>query len=267
MARCGVTLVTGLLAASWRRAVLARGDTPHPFGQRRDRAPGRLRRAGRSRGRGRLRARTGTKPSLASDYLPRTEGWAGMVERQAPAALPGAVAGEPVPTRARRAHDPDARRAPDGDPGRRRGGRTTTANSPRWPGPSSTTGRATPSCASDGSSTAPGTRGRSRTRPTRPTSPRYFRHIVTTMRSVPGAAFRFVWNPTSGPEPEAAQNAYPGDAYVDYVGPRSLRPGVGHPHGTRAGVAPLRHRGPTACSGCPRSPPPTTSPPSSPSGA
>ena len=29
----------------------------------------------------------------------------------------------------------------------------------------------------------------------------YFRDIVTAMRSVPGAAFRFVWNPTSGPEP------------------------------------------------------------------
>jgi hypothetical protein len=46
----------------------------------------------------------------------------------------------------------------------------------------------------------------------------YFRHIVTAMRAVPGAAFRFVWNPTSGPEPEVASKAYPGDAYVDYVG-------------------------------------------------
>lgn len=46
----------------------------------------------------------------------------------------------------------------------------------------------------------------------------YFRHIVTTMRSVPGTSFQFVWNPTSGPEPEAAQDAYPGDAYVDDVG-------------------------------------------------
>jgi hypothetical protein len=46
----------------------------------------------------------------------------------------------------------------------------------------------------------------------------YFRNIVTTMRAVPGAAFRFVWNPTSGSEPEVASKAYPGDAYVDYVG-------------------------------------------------
>ena len=38
------------------------------------------------------------------------------------------------------------------------------------------------------------------------------------MRIVPGADFRFVWNPTSGPEPEAARTPIPGNAYVDYVG-------------------------------------------------
>ena len=51
----------------------------------------------------------------------------------------------------------------------------------------------------------------------------YWRRIVTAMRSVPGAAFRFDWSPISGGSwvdgkllnPEAA---YPGDAYVDYVG-------------------------------------------------
>jgi hypothetical protein len=46
----------------------------------------------------------------------------------------------------------------------------------------------------------------------------FFRNVVTSMRAVPGSAFAFVWNPTAGPEPEAAQYAYPGDAYVDYVG-------------------------------------------------
>jgi hypothetical protein len=46
----------------------------------------------------------------------------------------------------------------------------------------------------------------------------YFRHIVAAMRRVPGTSFRFVWNPTSGSSPEAAQSAYPGDASVDYVG-------------------------------------------------
>jgi hypothetical protein len=46
----------------------------------------------------------------------------------------------------------------------------------------------------------------------------YFRRIVTTMRSVPGAGgLRFDWNPGIGPAfvPEAA---YPGDAYVDVIG-------------------------------------------------
>ncbi len=49
----------------------------------------------------------------------------------------------------------------------------------------------------------------------------YFRQIVTTMRAVPGAAFKFVWNPdadaftTSGYSVAAA---YPGSAYVDLIG-------------------------------------------------
>ena len=49
----------------------------------------------------------------------------------------------------------------------------------------------------------------------------YFDRIVTVMRSVPGEAFKFVWNPNNlgsfdssyGPD-----QTYPGDAYVDYVG-------------------------------------------------
>jgi hypothetical protein len=49
----------------------------------------------------------------------------------------------------------------------------------------------------------------------------YFRQIVTAMRSVPGEAFRFVWNPdataftTAGYSPAAA---FPGAAYVDDIG-------------------------------------------------
>jgi hypothetical protein len=46
----------------------------------------------------------------------------------------------------------------------------------------------------------------------------YFRRIVDAMRSVPGAAFRFVWNPEPGPTSFDLARAYPGDAYVDYVG-------------------------------------------------
>jgi hypothetical protein len=45
-----------------------------------------------------------------------------------------------------------------------------------------------------------------------------FRTIVTTMRSVHGGEFSFDWNPTLGPAKMPAERAYPGDAYVDYVG-------------------------------------------------
>jgi len=49
----------------------------------------------------------------------------------------------------------------------------------------------------------------------------YFRQIVTAMRSVQGAAFRFVWNPDAGAFSEAGysvMSAYPGSAYVDIIG-------------------------------------------------
>ncbi len=47
----------------------------------------------------------------------------------------------------------------------------------------------------------------------------YYRQIVTTMRSVAGARFRFVWNPDRG-DFGAGDLAtyYPGNAYVNYVG-------------------------------------------------
>jgi len=47
----------------------------------------------------------------------------------------------------------------------------------------------------------------------------YFRNIVNAMRSVPGQAFQFVWNPNgSGPTNYTPDQAYPGSAYVDYIG-------------------------------------------------
>lgn len=45
-----------------------------------------------------------------------------------------------------------------------------------------------------------------------------FRQIVTTMRSVSGQAFQFDWSPNIGTGQFPAEQAWPGDAYVDYVG-------------------------------------------------
>jgi hypothetical protein len=46
----------------------------------------------------------------------------------------------------------------------------------------------------------------------------FYRRIVTTMRSVPGAKFTFVWNPNTGTRSMNAEAAYPGDKYVDQIG-------------------------------------------------
>jgi len=49
----------------------------------------------------------------------------------------------------------------------------------------------------------------------------YFAQIVTAMRSVPGAAFRFVWNPDVAAFNDGPYNvalAYPGNAYVNVIG-------------------------------------------------
>jgi len=51
----------------------------------------------------------------------------------------------------------------------------------------------------------------------------YWRQIVNTMRSVAGANFRFDWCPNGGsswvgPRQLEAETAWPGDAYVDYIG-------------------------------------------------
>ena len=50
---------------------------------------------------------------------------------------------------------------------------------------------------------------------------RYFRNIVSAMRSVPGQSFKFVWNPNGGDShgrPYDAALAYPGDSSVDFIG-------------------------------------------------
>jgi hypothetical protein len=47
----------------------------------------------------------------------------------------------------------------------------------------------------------------------------YWQQIVTTMRAVPGQKFKFLWNPnSSSPTKYNPVQAYPGNAYVDYVG-------------------------------------------------
>jgi hypothetical protein len=47
----------------------------------------------------------------------------------------------------------------------------------------------------------------------------FWRQIVTTMRAVPGEKFKFLWNPNaSSPTSYNPVQAYPGDAYVDYLG-------------------------------------------------
>ncbi len=47
----------------------------------------------------------------------------------------------------------------------------------------------------------------------------YWRQIVTTMRAVPGEKFKFLWNPNApSPTIYTPSEAYPGNAYVDYVG-------------------------------------------------
>ncbi len=46
----------------------------------------------------------------------------------------------------------------------------------------------------------------------------YWRHLVSLLRSIPGNHFRFDWTVNSGPSAIPAPEAYPGNAYVDYVG-------------------------------------------------
>jgi Glycosyl hydrolase family 26 len=56
-----------------------------------------------------------------------------------------------------------------------------------------------------------------------------WRHIVTTMRSVPGQHFKFVW--TVYPTGTSVAESWPGSAYVDYIG-TDIFDWYGGPHGT-----------------------------------
>jgi hypothetical protein len=47
---------------------------------------------------------------------------------------------------------------------------------------------------------------------------KYFRHIVTAMRAVPGAKFTIDWNPNNGFNPYDAADYWPGGKYVDTIG-------------------------------------------------
>ena len=160
---------------------------------------------------------TGTMPSLASDYLPSTDGWAGMVGVGALSRFLAPwqttryrlVLGVPMlPTR----NGHEVGTMAEGAAGHYNGEFATLARTLVHYGEGNAilrlgwefNGTWYPWAATDQTAAAH--------------FAAFFRNIVTTMRIVPGAAFRFVWNPTAGPEPEPAQNAYPGDAYVDYVG-------------------------------------------------
>jgi hypothetical protein len=46
----------------------------------------------------------------------------------------------------------------------------------------------------------------------------YWKNVVTTMRSVSGQQFVFVWNPNFGGQETDLASWYPGDAYVDAIG-------------------------------------------------
>lgn len=56
-----------------------------------------------------------------------------------------------------------------------------------------------------------------------------WRQIVTTMRSVPGQHFKFLW--TLYPTNSSVADAWPGSAYVDYIG-TDIFDWYGGPHGT-----------------------------------
>lgn len=47
---------------------------------------------------------------------------------------------------------------------------------------------------------------------------KYWQRIVTVMRAVPGAAFKFDWCSAQGYQQIPADQVYPGDAYVDIIG-------------------------------------------------
>ena len=216
-ARWVAALVTGILAASAACGALAVPSPRIPSANAGIVPFGVYAGPGEPKGVAYFALHTGTMPSLASDYLPRTEGWAGMVDVRPlrrflspwQSTQYRLVLGVPMlPTRNGNAGGDDGGR-------RRRALRRRVRHAARtlvhygegnailrlgW----EFNGTWYPWSVTDQTAAA--------------NFAAFFRNIVTTMRIVPGAAFRFVWNPTAGPEPEPAENAYPGDAYVDYVG-------------------------------------------------
>lgn len=71
-----------------------------------------------------------------------------------------------------------------------------------------------------------------------------WRHIVTAIRHVPGAHFTFDWCVAAGPHYRHVELAYPGNAYVDYIGEDVYdwnRPGV--PATTKARWHAIVHQG------------------------
>ena len=46
----------------------------------------------------------------------------------------------------------------------------------------------------------------------------YWKRVVTTMRAVKGAKFKFEWSPVFGPTAIDPETVYPGDEWVDYIG-------------------------------------------------
>lgn len=62
----------------------------------------------------------------------------------------------------------------------------------------------------------------------------YWQQIVTAMRAVPGAQFRFEWDVAGGPSSISPASLYPGDQYVDIIATDAFDiPGPGTPAGQR----------------------------------
>ncbi|HTZ07830.1 MAG TPA: glycosyl hydrolase [Acidimicrobiales bacterium] len=166
-------------------------------------------------------AATGTHPRYASDYLPTDQGWAGMTQASTLSWLTGAwkgsgytlVLGVPmIPT--------DASGTPQGTLAAGAAGQydasfVTLAQELVAGGEGDAVlrlgwefnGDWYPWSVTDATDAAD--------------YAAYFRAIVTAMRSVPGQAFCFVWNPNDGGsygDAYTPAQAYPGNAYVDDVG-------------------------------------------------
>jgi len=160
---------------------------------------------------------TGTRPSLGSDYLPSSKGWSGMTEA-------GPLAEFIAPWQGRGYRLVLGVPMMPSDHGSTQGslaGGAAGAHDAQF----RTLAETLVSYGEGDAIVRPGWEFNANWYPwavSDPTSAAhyaaYFRRIVTAMRSVPGAAFTFVWNLTPGSSPVDLSLAYPGDAYVDYIG-------------------------------------------------